>query len=102
MALLTLLCLEQADLVLTPNERPRQIFDVIADIAPQGHAPWMRRLLSSAKKDLNESARPLPWLTPSLIPGGITLTWLSATNTMTLRPNKNLSFCPGAIIDGKP
>jgi hypothetical protein len=38
MALLTLLYLEQADQVPTPTERPRQISDVIADIAPQGHA----------------------------------------------------------------
>ena len=68
MALLELLSLEQAEQVPTPNERPRQISDVIADIAPQGHAPWLRRLLSSAKEDPNEGARPLPWLTPSLIP----------------------------------
>jgi hypothetical protein len=102
MALLTLLCLEQADQVPTPTERPRQISDVIAEVTPQGHAPWMRRLLSSAKEDNNEGARPLPWLTPSLIQEGSTLTWISYGNTMTLRPNKNLSFCPGAIIDGVP
>jgi hypothetical protein len=88
MARLTLLCLEQADHVPTPTERPRQISDVIADIAPQGHAPLLSRLLSSAKEDLNEGARPPPWLTPSLIPEGIALTCLSAGNTRTLRPNK--------------
>jgi len=38
-ALLTLLCLEQGDQVPTPTERPRQISDVNADVAPQGHAP---------------------------------------------------------------
>ena len=102
MALLTLLCLEQADHVPTPTERPRQVPDVIADVTPQGHAPWLRRLLSSVKEDPNEGARPLPWLTPSLIPEGITLTWLFVGNTKTTRPNKNLSFCPGAIIDGVP
>ena len=74
MALLTLLCLEQADQVPTPTERPRQISDIIADVTPHGHAPWLRRLLSSAKEDLNEGARPLPWLTPSLILEGSTLT----------------------------
>jgi hypothetical protein len=67
MALLILLCLEHADKVPTPTERPRQIFDVIADVTPQGHAPWMRRLLSSVKEDPNKGARPLPWLTPSLV-----------------------------------
>ena len=30
------------------------------------------------------------------------MTWLSAGNNRTLRPNKNLSFCPRAIIDGVP
>jgi len=39
-ALLTLLCIEQVDQVATPTERPRQVSDVIADIAPHGHAPW--------------------------------------------------------------
>jgi hypothetical protein len=29
------------------------------------------------------------------------MTWLSAGNTKTMGPNKNLSFCPGAIIDGE-
>jgi hypothetical protein len=68
MTLLTLLCLEQADQVPTPTERPRQISDDIADVTPQGHAPWLRRLLSSVKEDPNEGACPLPWLTPFLIP----------------------------------
>jgi hypothetical protein len=100
MALLTILCLEQVDMVPTPTKRPRQISDVIADVAPHGHAPWLRRLLSAAKKNNNEGARPLPWLTPSLILEGSTLTWLSSGNTRTPRPNKSLSFCPGAIIIG--
>ena len=102
MALLTLLCLEQADEVHNPTERPRQVSDSIADVTPQDHTPWMRRLLSSAKEDPNKGARPLPWLTPSLILEGSTLTWLSAGNIRTPRPNKNVSFCPGAIIDGEP
>ena len=38
-ALLTLLCLERADKVPTPTERPRQISDVFADVARHGHAP---------------------------------------------------------------
>ena len=74
LALLTLLCLEQAGHVPTPTERPRQVSDIIADVTPQGQAPWLSRLLSCVKKDPNEGARPLPWLTPSLIPEGVTLT----------------------------
>jgi hypothetical protein len=106
MALLTLLCLEHADQVPTPTERPRQISDVIADVTPQGHAPWLRRLLSSTKEDPIEGARPLSWLTPSLIPEGSTLTWLSAGNIRTLRPNKtslstrgpSLKECPNPLL----
>ena len=83
------------------SPRPRQVSYAIANIAPQGHAPWLRRLLSSAKEDPAEGARPLPWLTPKLVPEVITLTWISTGNTWTLCPNRNLSFCPGAIIDGE-
>ena len=39
---------------------------------------------------------------PSLVPEGHTLTWTSAGNVRTLRTNRNLSFCPGAIINGEP
>ena len=39
--LLTLLCLEQSDQVPAPTERPRKVSDLIADIAPMGHAPWL-------------------------------------------------------------
>ena len=55
------------------------------------------------KEDPAEGARPLPVLTPKLIPYRLTLTWLSAGNTRTLMsPNKKLFFCPGAIIEGEP
>jgi hypothetical protein len=101
-ALLTLLCLEQADQIPTPTQRPRQVLGVITDIAPQGHAPWLRRLLSALKEDSLEGGRPLPWLTPSLLPEGNGLTWTSTGNVKTLRPNRNFSFSPGAIIDGEP
>jgi hypothetical protein len=37
--LVTLLCLEQSDQNPTPTEKPRKVLDVIADIAPMGHAP---------------------------------------------------------------
>ena len=102
MALLTLLYLEHVDQVPTSIERLRRVSDVIADIAPQGHPPWMRRLLSNVKEDPAEGARPLPWLTPTFFLDGLTMTLRSAGNTKTLGPNKNLSFCPGAIIDGEP
>jgi len=73
MALLTVLCLEQAYQIATPTERPRQNSDGIADVVPQGHAPWLRRLLSLVKEGSSEGTRPLPWLTPSLITEGHTL-----------------------------
>jgi len=44
--LLTLLCLEQTDQVPSPTDRPRKVSDVIADIAPMGHAPWLQCILS--------------------------------------------------------
>ena len=78
-AMLTLLCVEQTDQVPTPNERPHQVLDVIADIARQGHAPWLRRLLLTVKEDPAEGTRPLPCLTPTLVLGH-TLTWTSARN----------------------
>jgi len=56
MARLTLLCLEEVDQLPTPTERPRQVSDGIADVTPQGHAPWLSRLLSFAKEDPNEGA----------------------------------------------
>jgi hypothetical protein len=37
--LLTLLCLEQADQVSTPTERPRRVSNVVVNVAPQGHVP---------------------------------------------------------------
>ena len=54
------------------------------------------------KEDPAEGTRPVPWLTPTLVPEGHTLTWTFAGNVGTLRPNKNLSFCPGAIVDCEP
>jgi len=94
--------MEKADQVPTPTERPRRVSDVIADIAPRGHAPWLRRLLTTVKEGVAEGFRPLPWLTPTLVPEGHSLTWTSTGNMRTLPPNKNLSFCPGVIIDGEP
>jgi len=100
--LLTLLCLEQADQVPTPTDRPRQVSDVIADIAPQIHAPMLRLLLSTMKEDPAEGTRPLPWLSLTLVLEGHTLTWTSAKNVRTLCPTKYLSLCPGAIVNGEP
>ena len=59
-ALLTLLCIEQANKVLTPTERPRQLSDVVSNVTPMGHAPWLHRLLSTINEDKSEGARPLP------------------------------------------
>ena len=100
-ALLTMLCLEQEDLLPTPIERPRQVSDdIIADVSPQGHAPWLQDLRSTVTEDVTEGARPLPWITPSLVPEGATLIWNSFGRAKPLKRNKNLSFCPGANIDG--
>ncbi len=62
MALLTLLCMDQGDMVHTPTERPRLVSDVIADVTPQGHAPciWLRRLLLQSADDLMDGSRSLP------------------------------------------
>ena len=51
-------------------------------------------------EDVFEGAQPLPWIVPSLVGDNSNLTWTSSWNTRTLRPNRNLSFCPGAIIEG--
>ena len=66
MAMLTVLYLDQGDMVPTPTERQRLVSDVIADVKPQGHAPWLRRLLLQSAEDSMDGAQPLPWLTPSL------------------------------------
>ncbi len=80
LALFTLICIHQGDMVLTPTKRPRQISDVIADVPSQGHAPWLARLLENSPIDTADGFRPLPWLTPSLaIEGGILLGSLPAT-----------------------
>ena len=93
MALLTLLCLYQLDWVITPIEKPKRVSDVIADITSRGHAPRLHRLLSTIAEDAVEGARPLPWITLSLIPEGVTLTWTSLGSTMFIRYNRNLAFC---------
>ena len=66
LALLTLLTIHQGDSVPTPTERPRVVSDVIADIPPQCHAPWLSSLLHHTPIDPADGHRPLPWLTPSL------------------------------------
>jgi len=90
--LLALLCMEQSDQVPTLTERPRKVSDVIAYIAPMGHAPWLQRILSSIKEDPMEGARPLPWITPSLVGEADALTWTSSRNSRAIKANKNLAF----------
>ena len=102
LALLTLLSLHQGDSVPTPTERPRVVSDVIADVTPQGHAPWLSRLLKQSPNDAADGHRPPPWLTPSLVKEGGEIAWTSSGNLRSIQHNKTLSFCPGAIIDGKP
>ena len=67
-----------------------------------GHAPWLKRVLSTFTEDATEGARALPWITPTLMNGDGTLTWISSGNTRSITTNKYLSFCPGAISDGVP
>jgi hypothetical protein len=102
MTLLTLLCIEQLDQVPTPTERPRPATEEEPERAPQGYAPWLLRLLTKVDEDAEEGTRPLRWLTPALIDEGASLSWTSSGNLRTIRGNKTISFCPGAIIDGTP
>lgn len=102
LALLTLLSLHQGDMVPTPTERPRVVSDVIADVTPQGHAPWLARLIKQSPVDTADGYRPLPWLTPSLVKGDDDLAWTSSGNLRSIKRNTTLSFCPGAVIDGQP
>ena len=72
-ALITFICPDQGGMVPTPKERPRMVSNVIADVTPQGHAPWLRRLLLQTADDPADGLRPLPWLTPSIIRKGGTI-----------------------------
>ena len=58
-AFITLVSLEQMDKVPTPTERPKHDSDVLAGIAPQGHAPWLSALLRKTPEDSLEGFRPL-------------------------------------------
>ncbi len=60
LTLLALLCLHQGDAVSTPTERPRTVSDVIVDVPPQGHAPWLPKLIHYLPIDHSEGHRPLP------------------------------------------
>jgi hypothetical protein len=100
LAFLTLFCLKWGDSVPTPTERPRLVSDVIADVTPQGHAIWDRRLMLHTTDDLSYGLRPLPWLTPSLSHAEGIISWFSSGNVHSIRHNKTVSFCPGGIIDG--
>ena len=102
MTLFTLMCLEQLDQVPTPTERPRPASEDATGRAPQGYAPWLPRLLTKVTEDVAKGERPLTWLTPVLIEEGANLTWTSSGNNRTIRGNKNISCCPGAIIAGIP
>ncbi len=85
LALLTLLTLHQGDSVPTPTERPRVVSDVIADIPPHGHAPWLYRLMHHTPIDPADGHRPLPWLTPSLTREEGIVSWTSASNVRSIR-----------------
>ncbi len=80
LVLLTSLCLHQGDAVPTPTERPRTVSDVIADVPPQGHAPWLPKRIRYLHIDHSEGHRPLPWLTPSLTQAEGTISWTSSGN----------------------
>jgi hypothetical protein len=102
MTLFTLMCLEQLDQVPTPTERPKPTSEEAIGRAPQGYAPWLPRLLTKVTEVVAKDERPLPWLTPELIEEGASLTWTSSRNSKTIRGNKTISCCPGAIIAGTP
>ncbi len=90
-ALLTLLSLDQADLVPTPTERPRQISDGISNVTYKGHAPWLQRLHALVKEGAAEGTHPLPLITPPLLPEGATMAWTSSGNAMSIRHNTRMS-----------
>ncbi len=98
MALITMQCLDKDDVFPTLTERS----EMVADVTPQGHAPWLRRLLLQSTEDDAEGALPLPWLPPTLTHEDITVPWFSSGSQRSIRHNRTLSFCPGAILDGKP
>ncbi len=102
MTLLTLLCLEQLDQVPALTERLRHASEEATGSAPQGYTPWLHRLLTRVAEDPAEGARPLPWLTPALIADRASLSWSSSWSQRTIRGNTDISFCPGAIINGIP
>ena len=102
MTLFTLMRLNQLDQVPTPTERPRPASEEAIGRAPQGYAPWLMRRLTKVTEDAEKGDRTPPWLTPELIAEGVSLTWTSSENSRTIRGNKNISCCPGAIIAGIP
>jgi hypothetical protein len=102
MALITLLNIDQTDKVPTPMERPRQVSDVIANVTPMGHAPLLPCLLSTIKEDTTDGTRLLLGLTPQLGTTAVLIEWNSSRNIFKLLPDKNLAFCPRAVIDGVP
>jgi hypothetical protein len=59
-AFLILLCMDKADQISIPMERPRQVSHVVANVTPQWHAPWLQRILATVNEDVSERARPLP------------------------------------------
>ena len=75
---------------------------MIADNPPQGHTPWLSWMLLHTPNDPTDGHRQLPWLTPSLTQAEGTISWTSSGNMRSIRHNNTLSFCPGAIINGKP
>ena len=78
------------------------VSNVIADVQPLGHAPWLSRWLLHTPDDPTDGHRPLPWLTPSPTRAKDTISWSSSGHVRTIKHNITLSFCPGAIIDGIP
>ena len=75
---------------------------MIADVPAQGHDPWLSRLLSYAPIYYADGHRLLPWLTPSLTCEEGTIAWTSSGNVRSIDHNTSISFCPGAILDGRP
>ena len=57
MALLSLLSLDKTSQVPTPTEIPRRVFDVIANVRPNGHTLQQQRLLVLTEEDPLEIVR---------------------------------------------
>ena len=49
-------------------------------------------------EDDQEGLRPLPWLLPFFTEVAAEIKWVSANNTLIVKANRILAFCPGSVL----